>query len=189
MTESEEKFYSGRDSGDEWATPPRIWRPLAEALDGFTLDPASGCEPIPIADERFEKEDNGLAQDWHGDVFLNPPYGREHNEKWAKKAASEAQRDEVETLTALVPASVGAAWYQNNYGRADIETLIDGRVTFLGEQKNPAPFYSILVTWGDVPEQYVTVLHQLGIVREALPDPDRTEQLSLTGSDDGGHRW
>jgi phage N-6-adenine-methyltransferase len=179
MTTSQNRFYDSHDAGEKWATPGRIWRPLANALGGFDLDPAAGCEPTPIASNRFTVEDNGLAKDWYGDVWLNPPYGREHNEKWAMKAASEARRDAVDTLTALVPNSLGAAWYQDYYGTADLETHIRGRIEFIGEKDDPASFYSVLVTWGDVPEEYIDSLHGLGEVREIVPNPDGTRQTAL----------
>jgi len=173
------EFYDSHDAGEEWATPGRIWRPLSAALGGFDLDPAAGCEPSPIATDRYTIEDNGLAKDWYGDVWLNPPYGREHNEKWARKAASEARRDAVDTLTALVPNSLGATWYQDNYGTADFETHIRGRIEFIGEKDDPASFYNVLVTWGDVPQEYIDALHGLGELRVIVPTPDATRQTSL----------
>ena len=82
---SENEFYEDSNSGSEWGTPPYIVEPLSEAINGFDLDPASGAESVSFADTRYTKEENGLIQDWFGDVWLNPPYGRGHNEQWAKK--------------------------------------------------------------------------------------------------------
>lgn len=72
MTESPPN--SDSEAGVEWGTPEYVVSPLSDALDGFDLDPASGAEPVPYADERYTVEDDGLAQDWFGDVWLNPPY-------------------------------------------------------------------------------------------------------------------
>lgn len=172
------KHYDDHDAGTEWATPPWIWRPLSEALGGFDLDAASGAEPEPIADDQLTKEDNALVQDWYGDVWLNPPYGREENPRWAKKAAAEAKRDAVDTLTALVPSSTGAEWFQEYYGTADLETHISGRVEFIGAKDNNASFYSELITWGDVPPEYVDALQSIGEVR-IIPESE-THQPTLT---------
>jgi len=179
MTTSQERFYDSHDAGEAWATPRWIWRPLADALGGFDLDAAAGCESTPIASNRFTVEDNGLAKDWYGDVWLNPPHGREHNEKWAKKAASEARRDAVDSLTVLVPNSTGAAWYQNNYDRADLETHIRGRIKFIGEKDDAASFYNVLVTWGDVPPEYIAALHGLGAVRKIVSNCNESRQTTL----------
>lgn len=82
-------FYDSHEAGYEWGTPRWVVKPLSDALNGFDLDPASGAEPEPYADERYTIYDNGLAKEWFGDVWLNPPYGPDHNEKWAKKTERE----------------------------------------------------------------------------------------------------
>ncbi len=59
---------------DEWLTPPEILAALGE----FDLDPCSPVNrPWPTAKHHFTINDNGLAQKWFGEVWLNPPYGRE----------------------------------------------------------------------------------------------------------------
>ena len=81
---SEQPHNSDSNAGVEWGTPKKYVLPLSNTIDGFDLDPASGAEPTPYADTRYTKEDDGLVQDWFGHVWLNPPYGREHNLNWAK---------------------------------------------------------------------------------------------------------
>jgi hypothetical protein len=60
---------------DDWHTPPEIFRALGLQ---FALDP---CGPIDRrhhfvpADKFYTKNDDGLAQPWHGLVFMNPPFG------------------------------------------------------------------------------------------------------------------
>lgn len=160
--------YDSHDTGPEWGTPRWIWEPLGNALDGFDLDPASGAERTPIADERFTVEDNGLEREWFGDVWLNPPYGREHNPRWAMKAVREAHRDSVTSLTALVPASTDTQWFQQNYADAPLLTFIEGRVSFHGDGDGNATFPSVIATWGDVPDEYVAELRAFGNVRSSL---------------------
>lgn len=66
---------------DEWLTPPE----LINALGPFDLDP---CAPInrpwPTATTHYTVRDDGLAQPWHGFVWLNPPYGQ-HTGSWLEK--------------------------------------------------------------------------------------------------------
>lgn len=181
MSESEttlgsERFYADSGAGVEWSTPGWIWRPLANALGGFDVDTASGAEGEPIADDQFTEADNGLALPWYGDVWCNYPYGRDENEVWGKKIASEACREEVRTITALVPAAVGADWYQDNHGTADIETFINGRVRFGGSDTDPS-FYSAIISYGDFPPEYIEALHSMGQVRPIPDEP--TEQATL----------
>jgi hypothetical protein len=74
-----QRAYQGRT--DEWLTPPEI----IKALGPFDLDP---CAPIhrpwDTAKQHYTIKDDGLAQEWAGNVWLNPPYGPETH-KWLHK--------------------------------------------------------------------------------------------------------
>lgn len=61
-----------------WLTPPNI----IEALGAFDLDPcaAPSPRPWPTADCHIELPDDGLAVDWSGRVWCNPPFG---SQTWA----------------------------------------------------------------------------------------------------------
>jgi hypothetical protein len=60
---------------DDWHTPPEIFAALGLRFD---LDP---CAPLDRthyfvpADKFYTKNDDGLAQSWHGLTFMNPPFG------------------------------------------------------------------------------------------------------------------
>jgi hypothetical protein len=65
-------FNSNTTNEEEWLTPPNI----IEALGPFDLDPYAPINrPWPTAKSHFTIEDDGLTKDWHGRVWLNPPYG------------------------------------------------------------------------------------------------------------------
>lgn len=63
----------------EWYTPPAVIEAARRCMGSIDLDPAS-CE---VANETvkakryFTVADNGLAQQWHGNVWLNHPFGKE----------------------------------------------------------------------------------------------------------------
>jgi hypothetical protein len=64
-----------------WLTPPHV---LA-ALPVFDLDPcASDNRPWPTALNYYTEEDDGLNKEWHGRVWMNPPYGP-HLDPWLHK--------------------------------------------------------------------------------------------------------
>lgn len=162
---SENNHYDTYNAGPEWGTPEWVWYPLSKTLDGFDLDPASGAESNPIAEERYNVEDNGLKQEWFGDVWLNPPYGRQHNPEWAEKVSEE--KANAETITALVPASTDTQWFQNNYTKADYLTFIEGRISFDGGGGN-ATFPNVLCSFGDFNEDYIHQLERLGTVTKTV---------------------
>jgi len=60
------------DGKDEWLTPPEIVSSLGE----FDLDPCSPIvRPWETAKNYYTILDNGLLNQWHGRVWMNPPYG------------------------------------------------------------------------------------------------------------------
>lgn len=80
-------FETGGDGGTatthDWLTPPEI----LQALGSFDMDPcASQHQPWRTATTQFTIEDDGLAREWVGRVWCNPPYGP-HAEKFLKRAA------------------------------------------------------------------------------------------------------
>lgn len=77
-------FEKSVNTTDEWYTPKEI----IESLGGFDLDPCAPMKPLwPTAKVMYNKEDDGLKQNWGGRVWLNPPYSRPLIELFCKKMA------------------------------------------------------------------------------------------------------
>ena len=67
-----------RSDSDEWYTPPHIVGCVIATMGAIDLDPCSNSRATPTIPARrhFTIDDDGLAQEWHGRVYVNPPYGR-----------------------------------------------------------------------------------------------------------------
>jgi hypothetical protein len=67
-----------------WLTPPEILAPLG----AFDLDPCAAPSPRPwsTASRHIELPEDGLTAEWHGRVWLNPPFGS-HTGKWLGRMA------------------------------------------------------------------------------------------------------
>lgn len=66
-------FERSANASDEWYTP----REIIEALGEFDLDPCAPMHPLwPTAKIMYNKQDNGLIQNWGGRIWLNPPYSK-----------------------------------------------------------------------------------------------------------------
>jgi phage N-6-adenine-methyltransferase len=128
---------------DLWATPKDFFDELDKTYK-FTLDVCATAENAKCA-KFFTEEDDGLAQEWVGRIWMNPPYGRDIG-KWMAKAR-EAGRVPGNTVVCLVPARTDTAWWHDYamYGRV---VFIRGRLKF-GDSKNSAPFPSALVVYGE----------------------------------------
>lgn len=73
---------------DLWATPQAFYDKL-NAEFGFETDVCATAENAKCP-RYFTQADDGLAQDWTGTCWMNPPYGREIG-KWMRKAYESAQ--------------------------------------------------------------------------------------------------
>jgi len=72
---------------DEWATPQDLFDKLNEEFN-FSLDVCADDWNHKTQDY-FDKTVDGLAQQWTGVCWCNPPYGREIG-KWMQKAYESA---------------------------------------------------------------------------------------------------
>lgn len=123
-----------------WSTPQDLFDRL-HARYAFTLDVCATAENAKCA--RFYTEaDDGLAQPWRGQCWMNPPYGRTIG-KWMRKAYESAMAGA--TVVCLVPARTDTAWWHDYAVRGQIEFL-RGRLKF-GGYKNSAPFPSAIVVF------------------------------------------
>lgn len=151
------------NSSNSWGTPPNLWRPFSDALDGFDLDPCSGAEPQPIATERYTQDDNGLEQSWFGDVWVNPPYS--DPSAWWDKAISEYTHGDVDRVVLLLPARTNTNYFVDNIQYTDLVCFVDHKVKFLKEGKPAKDFLPTPVMFlyiGEVTEEIVTVMNQFG---------------------------
>jgi hypothetical protein len=106
-----------------WFTPPEILR----ALGPFDLDPCTQTfRPFDTA-ARHICEDaggDGLAEEWKGRVWLNPPYGKAIP-FWLEKLANHGNG------IALVFARTDTRWGQFALSRASAVNFMKGRVAFI----------------------------------------------------------
>lgn len=111
-----------------WETPIDFFNSLNSEF-GFTLD-VCALPGTAKCSRYFTPEDNGLVQDWTGDVFfMNPPYGRGQNVySWVEKAYKTAQ--DGGTGVCLLPASVDTKWFHDFAMRATEIRFIRDRLWF-----------------------------------------------------------
>jgi len=155
---------SGEDST---ATKPELWRPLADAIGGFDLDPAAGCEPEAIAAKRYTPAENGLEQPWHGVVWLNPPFSEKT--RWYKRLVDQYRNGDVTRAVVVAPVDTSTDWFHTWFARADSIGLLDGRNWFMqnGRGGGHESFSTMIGVWNPTPE-VVDALNRLGMVYEPV---------------------
>ena len=123
---------------DLHATPQEFFNKLNDEFN-FTVDVCATPENAKC-EIFYTKEDDGLSQNWSGNVWLNPPYGREIG-LWMAKASEAAKAGA--TVVCLVPARTDTAWWHEHVIKHEVR-FIKGRLKF-GNAKNNAPFPSAVV--------------------------------------------
>lgn len=126
---------------DDWSTPQDLFDRLDSEfrfdLDVCALPSSAKCERY------FTPEVDGLAHDWRGTCWMNPPYG-EAIGAWVRKAYESAEVGA--TVVCLVPARVDTGWWWD-YCRHGEVRFLRGRLKF-GSGLNSAPFPSAVVVFG-----------------------------------------
>lgn len=152
-----------QDKTDEWATPKEVVRPLSRAVGGFDLDPCSGAEHTPHADHRYTKEDDGLRQEWFGQVWCNPPFS--DKDVWLKKAIDE--RDNYDRCIMLIPVDTSTEWFHRYVTKADYVCFDGSRISFVkpdGTQGNSPNFGTMFVVFGSLNCDLQRALEQRGSI-------------------------
>jgi hypothetical protein len=141
----------------EYYTPPWIIRLVKQLYNGFIdLDLAScdTAQQIVQAKKYYTKAQNGYLQPWFGNIFLNPPYGRDSeleygNNKstpvvkyWLEKAIYQYRLGHIDSICILVNRT-GAQWYRQMLDQFSSRCELTKRVAFLGTDLQPkkAPSY------------------------------------------------
>lgn len=87
------KHHSARPGSVTWLTPPDIIESLG-GWQSFDLDPCAAPLPRPwftAWEMNAEADSDGLALDWFGRVWLNPPYSANVIEAWLRKLADHGE--------------------------------------------------------------------------------------------------
>ena len=95
-----------------WGTPDGILERFAEYFD-----------PCP-----FRPQFDGLAVDWKGNTFVNPPFS--NMKRWADKAFAEYQKDPSRNIVFLMPSDrLNRKYLEKWWGHCSM-TLVKGTVRF-----------------------------------------------------------
>lgn len=128
---------------EEWGTPQKLFDSL-NAEFKFDLDPCASvanrkCERF------FDKEKDGLAQDWgNSRIFMNPPYGKNIG-LWMQKAYESSLSGAL--VVCLVHTRTDTRWWHSWVeGKAAEIRLLRGRLKFEGGLYS-STFPSVLIIY------------------------------------------
>jgi phage N-6-adenine-methyltransferase len=130
-----EEVHNHRAQGtgeNEWYTPAMYLDAARDVMGGIDLDPASSvtAQERVKADKFFTAADNGLVQEWHGRVWLNPPYSQPLIEDFIRKLLEEVDAGRVSSAITLTHNYTDTTWFHLLAGRAAAISFTKGRIKF-----------------------------------------------------------
>ncbi len=178
----------------EWYTPHYIVEAAREVMGEIDLDPAS-CEianRVVKASKYYTRIDNGLRQGWHGNIWLNPPFGRVNAPlkgfgggksvmgMFTDKLIFEYEIGHVKQAVLLATPKIDTAWFQPLW--AYPICFCNHRILFERPgYTHEGHFYgTILVYLGANEQKFIDIFSQFGTVAKRVSTPrPKVTSLSL----------
>ena len=134
IQQAKKPHVSFNSGNNEWYTPADIIAAARNVLGTIDLDPASGeiANETVKATKIFTADDDGLAHDWEGNIWLNPPYSTGLIEKFADKLI----HSDYHQAIVLVNNATDTAWFAQLAEHAAAVVFPKGRVKFLRRRLN-----------------------------------------------------
>ena len=169
-------FNSGEQ---EWYTPPPILAAARAWLGGIDLDPAShpAAQAVVLATRYVTVEEDGLAQEWHGRVWLNPPYAATVVAAFVDKLIGEYQAGRLTAAVVLVNNCTDTKWGQRLLRASSAVCFPAGRVPFWAPGRaSSSPLQGQMIA--AVGGKAGTFAAHFGAVGVVLPGPATREGAS-----------
>lgn len=166
---------------NNWFTPTELVDSVLQVFHGvIDLDPCSCDEAQGFiqAKHYYTAHDveagcglYGLGRPWHGNVYVNPPYGKHGRVSiqgmYLRKAINAWKSGEVHAVILLLKAAVGSAWFSEVYHFPHCWMV--SRVQYLQHCQGPQPdsrpcFGSVVVYMGPHVSDFCKVFSRFGVI-------------------------
>lgn len=127
--EEKKKPHIANNSGDnEWYTPSEYIEAARTVMGSIDLDPASNdyANQTVKAGEYYTEDDDGLAHEWFGNIWMNPPYSARLIKPFIDKLIA----SNFEQAVVLVNNATDTAWFRQLTERASAIVFTTGRIRF-----------------------------------------------------------
>jgi Fe-S-cluster formation regulator IscX/YfhJ len=154
-------------TGNVWYTPEIYVNAAREVMGSIDLDPATDEEGNKIIKAKNiiteDDEPDGLNQDWHGNIWLNPPYGKGSG-LFTSKLIREYDKRVTQAVLLLNAYGFDSLWFQPLWQFPICFT--DHRIKFTNPNRDsggPANA-NIFIYLGDKREKFKDIFSEFGHV-------------------------
>ena len=154
-------------ASDEWYTPPEYIELARQVMGGIDLDPASNdtAQRWIQAETWYGVKDDGLKQPWHGQIWLNPPYGS-GIQQWTSKAITAYEQGNISQAILLVRPAPGSKWFQALASKC-ASCITNKRIRFIdaqGKQQTSPVHGNVFFYLGKDMERFRQAFSEIGVV-------------------------
>lgn len=179
---SKRHFDAGESS--EWYTPARFIEAARATMGGIDLDPASCAlaNATVKAARFFDRQQDGLSQQWRGRVWINPPYSdyRGQAAEWASRLLAEYLAGRVQQAVLLVNLSTAYQAPMQQIARLGAVCLVAERIAFCdatGRPQSSPTQANVLFYLGERRQAFGEQFRCFGAVLWAGGEPAKGEAL------------
>jgi ParB family chromosome partitioning protein len=168
VREGKNPHVAHNSGNNEWYTPVEYIEAAREVLGGIDLDPASSdiANQTVQATHYFTAQVDGLAHEWSGRVWMNPPYSSDLIGQFISKLIQHYDAGKIEAAIVLVNNATETKWFQELAHESAAVCFPRGRVRFLdpnGQPGTPLQGQALLYI-GDNVEGFKDSFSQFGVV-------------------------
>lgn len=119
---------------NEWYTPPEYIEAARACLGAIDLDPATApaAQETVRAARFFTRDDDGLKHEWHGRIWLNPPYAQPEIARFIDKLLTEVSAGRATEAILLTHNYTDTGWFHAAAGQCAALCFTRGRIRFVG---------------------------------------------------------
>ena len=162
MREIKKPHVVNNSTDNEWYTPSEYIEAAREVMGSIDLDPASNdfANETVKAEHYYTEEENGLLQEWYGNIWMNPPYSTALVKDFAIKLADST----FEQAVILVNNATETTWFKVLISKASAIVFTTGRIHFRKRDgAKGAPLQGqAFIYCGNNPDKFLNVFAKFG---------------------------
>jgi phage N-6-adenine-methyltransferase len=123
---------------EEWYTPAEIIEKARLVMKTIDIDPASSdiANKTVKATTYYTNITNGLDKEWHGNLYMNPPFSNAIS-AFINKLCEQLGLGNVKQAIIVTNNSTDTDWFQKLKEISNVLCFTDGRIKFYNSKKKP----------------------------------------------------